>query len=91
VSIRVSACILIIVSTALFSSYEIPVNAGSTHFLEINAFKSTTKRSHLQILSDMERLGGGMQCIATRENIFYCIDILKENVISLLTDSAVGC
>ncbi len=27
----------------------------------------------------MEQLGGMVQCIATRENILYCIDVLKDN------------
>lgn len=48
--------------------------------LEINAFKSSTKRSHEQLLTDIDNLGGVVQCISTREHIFYCIDILRENV-----------
>ena len=48
--------------------------------LELNAFKSTSLRSHAQLTSDIEDLGGMVQCITTRENIFYCIDILRENV-----------
>ena len=48
--------------------------------LELNSFKSSTKRSRDQLLSDIEKLGGMVQCITTRENIFYCVDILRENV-----------
>lgn len=48
--------------------------------LELNAFKSSTARSHHQLSSDIENLGGMVQCISTRENIFYCVDILRENV-----------
>lgn len=48
--------------------------------LEINAFKSSTKRNHEQLLVDIDKLGGVVQCMATREHIFYCIDILRENV-----------
>jgi len=47
--------------------------------LEMNAFKSSTKRSHEQLLTDIDNLGGVVQCMSTREHIFYCIDILREN------------
>ena len=62
------------------SSYETDKNTGVTQLLELNAFKSTINRSHFQLSSDIENLGGAVQCISTRENIFYCIDILRDNV-----------
>ena len=31
-------------------------------------------------MSDMEQLGGMVQCIASREGVFYCVDVLRENL-----------
>lgn len=92
-----------------FSAYENQTgpnsNLGASHFLELNAFRTTSKRSHedvsacvvchntsvslctvdfcgccSQIIKKLEQLGGSAQCIFLRENIFYCVDVLKENV-----------
>jgi processing peptidase subunit alpha len=55
-------------------------NLGATHFLELNAFRSTSKRSHDDVVKELEKIGAISQCISLRENIFYCVDVLKENV-----------
>eukprot|EP01038_Epipyxis_sp_PR26KG_P013413 gene13413-17987_t len=65
------------------SSYEqqsgSPQETGITHLLELNGFRSTMNRSHLQLISEVENLGGMVQCISTRENVLYCIDVLRNN------------
>lgn len=33
----------------------------------------------VKVVTDVQKLGGMVQCIATRENILYCIDVLREN------------
>ncbi len=30
-------------------------------------------------MTEIEKLGGMVQCISTRENILYCVDVLREN------------
>ena len=68
------------------SSYEIQQgddrkhNTGVTQMLELTAFKNTSTREHHDILTEIEKLGGMIQCIAGRENILYCVDVLRENV-----------
>ena len=46
---------------------------------------------HVQLIEEVERLGGMVQCIASRENIIYVIDVLREHAakaIDILADSA---
>jgi mitochondrial-processing peptidase subunit alpha len=31
------------------------------------------------LITDVEKMGGMVQCISTRENLLYCIDFLREN------------
>lgn len=52
--------------------------------MELNAYRSTTFRDHKQLVKDLERIGGLAQCLATRENILYCVDVLRENSESAL-------
>ena len=59
------------------SSYE--EQTGSTQMLELSSFKSTKARTHQKLLEEVEQLGGMVQCLTTRENILYCIDVLREN------------
>ena len=62
------------------SSYETDTNTGVSQLLEINSFKSTTSLSHNDLSTKIENLGGMVQCVATKENIFYCVEILRENI-----------
>lgn len=48
--------------------------------LELNAFHSSLKRSHQQMSDDIGNMGGFVQCIASREHILYCVDVLRNNV-----------
>jgi processing peptidase subunit alpha len=47
--------------------------------LELNGFKSTKNKNSLEVITEIEKMGGVIQCVSTRENIIYCMDVLKEN------------
>eukprot|EP01041_Mallomonas_annulata_P007059 gene7059-14362_t len=54
-------------------------NTGVTHLIEQSAFRSTHNRSHEQILKEIEQLGGMVQCLTSRENIMFCVDVFRQN------------
>ena len=63
---------------------------GATHLLERMAFKSTTNRSHLRIVREVEAIGGNVTASASREQMGYTYDALKNYVpqmVELLVDS----
>lgn len=54
------------------------------------AFKSTTNRSHLRIVREVEAIGGNVIASASREHMSYTYDALKTYVpqmVELLVDS----
>lgn len=55
-------------------------NGGSTHMIETLAFKSTFRMKEHEIKTKMENLGGMVQCVANRESILFCIDVLRANI-----------
>ncbi|CAI9779903.1 unnamed protein product [Fraxinus pennsylvanica] len=59
------------------SIYETPVSFGATHLLERMAFKSTTNRSHLRLVREVEAIGGNVMASASREHMGYTYDALK--------------
>ncbi|XP_064979950.1 mitochondrial-processing peptidase subunit alpha-like [Musa acuminata AAA Group] len=59
------------------SVYETPLSFGATHLLELMAFKSTTNRSHLRIVREVEAIGGNVMASASREQMGYTYDALK--------------
>ncbi|ERN15210.1 mitochondrial-processing peptidase subunit alpha [Amborella trichopoda] len=59
------------------SVYETPYSIGATHLLERMAFKSTTNRSHLRIVREVEAIGGNVTASASREQMGYSYDALK--------------
>jgi processing peptidase subunit alpha len=68
-------------------------NAGATHMIELTAFRSTKNRSFHEFSKEMEQVGGMVQCLSTRENIIYCVDVLRENLekaIELLADTVIN-
>ncbi|GAV75924.1 Peptidase_M16 domain-containing protein/Peptidase_M16_C domain-containing protein [Cephalotus follicularis] len=72
------------------SVYETPKSCGATHLLERMAFKSTTNRSHLRIVREVEAIGGNVSASASREQMGYTFDGLKTYVpemVELLIDS----
>lgn len=57
--------------------------------LERLAFKSTTNRSHLRIVREVEAIGGNTGASASREQMGYTLDALKTYVpemVELLVD-----
>lgn len=62
------------------SIYESPISCGATHLLERMAFKSTTNRSHLRIVREVEAIGGHITASASREHMCYTFDALKTYV-----------
>ncbi|XP_073150192.1 mitochondrial-processing peptidase subunit alpha-like [Henckelia pumila] len=72
------------------SIHETPASYGITHLLERMAFKSTTNRSHLRIVREVEAIGGNVTASASREHMSYTYDALKTYVpqmVELLIDS----
>ncbi|XP_039143865.1 LOW QUALITY PROTEIN: mitochondrial-processing peptidase subunit alpha-like [Dioscorea cayenensis subsp. rotundata] len=59
------------------SIYETPALFGASHLLERMAFKSTTNRSHLRIVREVEAIGGNVSASASREQMGYTYDALK--------------
>ncbi|KAJ0881891.1 putative quinol--cytochrome-c reductase, Mitochondrial processing peptidase [Helianthus annuus] len=54
------------------------------------AFKSTTNRSHLRLVREVEAIGGNVTASASREQMSYTYDALKTYVpqmVELLVDS----
>lgn len=71
------------------SIYETPLSFGATHLLERMAFKSTTNRSHLRVVREVEAIGGNVTASASREQMGYTFDALKTYVpemVELLVD-----
>ncbi|XVF25066.1 hypothetical protein REPUB_Repub13aG0181600 [Reevesia pubescens] len=71
------------------SIYETPISSGASHLLERMAFKSTTNRSHLRIVREVEAIGGNTSASASRECMVYTFDALKTYVpemVELLID-----
>ncbi|KAI3443691.1 hypothetical protein Pfo_000356 [Paulownia fortunei] len=71
------------------SIYETPASYGATHLLERMAFKSTTNRSHLRIVREVEAIGGNVTASVSREHMSYTYDALKTYVpqmVELLAD-----
>ncbi|KAL5576894.1 hypothetical protein UlMin_018593 [Ulmus minor] len=72
------------------SIYETPTSCGASHLLERMAFKSTTNRSHLRIVREVEAIGGNIGASASREQMGYTFDALKTHIpemVELLVDS----
>lgn len=71
------------------SIYETPASYGISHLLERMAFKSTTNKSHLRIVREIEAIGGNVTASASREHMGYTYDALKTYVpqmVELLID-----
>lgn len=61
--------------------------------LERLAFKSTTNRSHLRIVREVEAIGGSVSASASREQMGYTCDALKTYVpemVEVLIDSVIN-
>ncbi|KAH7680744.1 mitochondrial-processing peptidase subunit alpha protein [Dioscorea alata] len=90
-SLGPAACVGLYVDSG--SIYEKDESVGVTHLLEKMAFKSTRKRSHLQIVQEIEAAGGNVNASASREQMAYSYDTLKAylpQAIELLLDSVIN-
>ncbi|PIA42896.1 hypothetical protein AQUCO_02000386v1 [Aquilegia coerulea] len=71
------------------SVYETPISSGASQLLERMAFKTTTNRSHLRIVREVEAIGGKVTASASREQMGYTYDALRTYVpemVELLID-----
>lgn len=72
------------------SVYETPGTIGVSHLLEKMAFKTTTNRSHLRLIREIEAIGGSVTASASREQMSYTYDALKTHLpemVEVLVDS----
>jgi processing peptidase subunit beta len=71
------------------SRYESDENNGVAHFLEHMAFKGTTKRSQLQLETEVENMGAHLNAYTSREQTVYYAKVLKSDVpkaVEMLSD-----
>eukprot|EP00571_Detonula_confervacea_P006250 CAMPEP_0172320174 /NCGR_PEP_ID=MMETSP1058-20130122/39859_1 /TAXON_ID=83371 /ORGANISM="Detonula confervacea, Strain CCMP 353" /LENGTH=582 /DNA_ID=CAMNT_0013035385 /DNA_START=67 /DNA_END=1815 /DNA_ORIENTATION=+ len=54
--------------------------AGVNHMMELLAFQSTQNHSGAEIRNIMENLGGASFATSSREQMMYCVDVLRPNV-----------
>jgi mitochondrial-processing peptidase subunit alpha len=72
------------------SIYETPESSGASHLLEQMAFKSTTNRSHLRLVREVEAIGGSVSASVSHEQMCYTYDAFKAYVpemVEVLIDS----
>lgn len=72
------------------SVYETAASSGASHLLERMAFRSTTNRSHLRLVREVEAIGGNVSASASREQMSYTYDALKTyapEMVEVLLDS----
>ena len=62
------------------SRYETLEENGISHFLEHMAFKGTTTRSALQIMREVEDVGGYINAYTGKDMTGYYVHLLKENM-----------
>lgn len=60
-------------------SYELPENAGTSHFIEHMFFKGSHKRSALDIAVEMDEIGGYLNAYTARENTLFYARMLSEH------------
>merc|ERR1719238_2165339 len=71
------------------SRYESDSSNGVAHFLEHMAFKGTSKRSQLQLETEVENMGAHLNAYTSREQTVYYAKVLKKDVpqaVELLSD-----
>ena len=84
-------------SPVVYCGYEIAAGTrhemlgdeGLAHFVEHATFKGTKRRSSLQILNTLERVGGDLNAFTVKEDTVYYAAILKEHLakaVDVLTD-----
>ncbi|CAM9328061.1 unnamed protein product [Discosporangium mesarthrocarpum] len=74
----------------LGSRNEGEANVGACHLMELMSFKSTKTRTHQQVVSEFEEMGAMVSAHGSREQLLYCVDVLRDNLepaMALLADS----
>ena len=69
--------------------HELPGEEGLAHLTEHTTFKGTERRTALQILNELERVGGDLNAFTTKEHTVYYAAVLHEHAlraIRLLSD-----
>lgn len=77
--------VTVCVAIGIGSRFEDKPQSGISHFLEHMAFKGTKKRTALEIVKEIEMVGGYMNAYTSRERTVYYIKVLK-NDLSLAVD-----
>jgi processing peptidase subunit alpha len=75
------------------SVYEGPGSTGASHLLEYMAFKTTSHRTHLRLVREVEAIGANVLASASREQMCYNIDVSKVAVpeaLELLADAVLN-
>ncbi len=62
------------------SRYETDEERGYTHFLEHMLFKGTEKRTAKEQARDIERVGGFLNAVTTREYTYFYVTLIKDKV-----------
>lgn len=62
------------------STNEVVSTAGVNHLMELLAFQSTKNHNSADIRNIMENLGGATFATSSREQMMYCVDVLRPNV-----------
>ncbi len=68
---------------------ELPGEEGLAHFCEHTTFKGTARRTSLQILNCLERVGGDLNAFTNKEDTVFHAAILREHLpraVDLLSD-----
>ena len=74
---------------AVGSRDEQPGEEGMAHFCEHMTFKGTERRSALQVINDLESVGGELNAFTNKEDTVFYAAVTKEHfakAVSLLTD-----
>ena len=74
---------------AVGSRHELPGEEGLAHFCEHTTFKGTARRTSLQILNALERVGGDLNAFTNKEDTVFYAAIQREHIaraVDLLTD-----
>lgn len=68
---------------------EQPGEEGLAHFCEHVTFKGTARRSSMQVLNCLERVGGELNAFTNKEDTVFYAAVMKDNIdraVDLLTD-----
>ena len=74
---------------AVGSRHEQPGEEGLAHFCEHMTFKGTERRSALQVINDLESVGGELNAFTNKEDTVFYAAVTKEHfqkAVNLLTD-----